>query len=908
MWGRPWVRRLIRLSAGERSRVALEIEDEIDFHLTERIASLVAGGVTPGEAKRRAEGEFGDRAEARLELAAIDGVTVGRERLARAWAAVVADVRLGLRGLRRSPMFASTVVIALGLGIGVNAAMFGITDRLLLSPPPHVRDADGLVRVLSQFTSRASGELVTGAIYPYADVISLRDDVAAFRDVAAYTRGAESALGRGVDASELRVSYVTGNFFGMLGARPAAGRFFTDAEDALPRGERVVVLSHAFWQRQFGGDRSVFGRRVEIDHAWYEVIGVAPEGFTGVDLRRIDAWALATAIGPDWAGGDEWYSDRTKVYWLSIVARLDPEVNAEIARQEASAVFVAAHEERFVGDQTARIVLGSIIAARAPAVGVATAQRSGRIALWLLGVSVVVLLITCANVANLLLTRGLRRGREIGIRIALGAGRGRVALQVLFDTVVLAAAGLTFGLLLAHWGGDLVRAALLSEGEWSGSPVGRRVLVFAGMAACVSAMLAALVPAFHAMRVDAGDLLRSGGRTTHRRSTVRSGLVALQAALSLVLLVGAGLFVRSLHNAASIALGFDADRVATFRWHSSGLDWDSERVRALYDAGLESVQALPEVEAAALAMTEPMWSARYGDIRVPGLDSVPRPRGEGPFFTPVSPDYFRAIGARILRGRPFTADDVPGSAAVAIVTESMARLVWPGEDPLGRCFVVLDLRDDACRVIVGLMEDTRYSTLEDDPTPMFFLPMAQGPSWSARTLFVRLKGEPDLAIAAVRRALLQIEPGLPHVRAQLLRSRVDPQLQPWRLGSTLFTAFGLLALVMSGLGLYGVVAYDVAQRRREFGVRTALGARATTLVTMVLRDAGRVIVLGLAAGLALAVWAAVRIESLLFDVPGRDPAVLAAAAALLLAIGLLAAALPAWRAARIEAMEVLREE
>jgi predicted permease len=317
---------------------------------------------------------------------------------------------------------------------------------------------------------------------------------------------------------------------------------------------------------------------------------------------------------------------------------------------------------------------------------------------------------------------------------------------------------------------------------------------------------------------------------------------------------------------------------------------------------------LPQVEAAALAMTEPMWSARYASIRVPGLDSVPEPPGGGPYYSPVSPGYFRTMGARILRGRAFTERDVPGSAPVVIVTETLARMLWPGEDALGRCFVHLDEDESLCREVVGIVENTQYSSVEGEPTAMFFSPIAQQPGGSWRTLFVRLAGDPDRAIPAVRRALVELEPGLPHVQAEMLSTRVDAQILPWRLGATLFSAFGVLALLLAGLGLYGVIAYDVAQRRRELGIRIAFGARALTLVRMVLREAASILLLGLIAGLALAGWAAGYVEPLLFQVSPRDPAVLIGVAALLLAIGLAAAALPAWRAGRVQPTEALREE
>jgi predicted permease len=901
----PGIRRFFRLPA-DASTVTREIEEEIAFHLEERVQALVGRGMALAEARREAEREFGDVGAARAELAEIDRLTVRRERRSRWWDAFRYDARLAVRGLRREPAFGAAVVVMLALGIGVNAAMFGIADRLLLSAPSQVVEPDDVVRVLYRHTPSRSGELTTTSIVPYADYAALRDGVPGFGEVAAYSVSFYSVLGRGAEATELEIVGVTGEYFRTLGVEPEMGRFIREAEDTPPVGGRVLVLSHAFWRSRFGGDPGVIGRTVEVDHASYEVIGVAPRGFNGIDLEPVHAWVPVSALGAD-RGGDDWHITRN-MHWLHIVARLAPGATPQVVGEQASATFVAAYGDRFKDDGTAGVVLGSLIAARAPDVGVATAQRSGRIALWLLGVSLLVLVIACANVANLMLARGMRRQREVGVRLAVGVGRLRLAGQVLTETLVLTLAGAVLGLVLAHWSGQLARSLLLPDMEWTGSPIDRRVLLFAVAIAGATALLAALAPALHAARADVVVLLGLGGRATHRRSRLRSGLVALQAMLSVLLLVGAGLFVRSLNRAASVPLGFDPDRVATFGWHATALGWDAARTRALYDAGVERVRGLPEVEAAALGMTSPMNSALYGSIRVPGLDSVPNPPGGGPYFSAVTPDYFRTLGARIVRGRPFTSRDVSGSTAVVIVTELLARMLWPGQDALGRCLVHLNEDEQTCREVVGVVEDSRYSTVEGEPTAMFFSPLAQASGRGWRTLFVRLNDDPAAGIAAVRRALVALEPGLPHVRATLLRTRVDPQLQPWRLGATMFTVFGALALVLAAVGVYGVIAYDVARRRRELGVRVAFGARAPGLVAMVLGDAVKLTAVGALAGVALAGWAAPLIEPLLFRVSPRDPVVLAAVAALILTIGLLAAAMPAVRAARVQPTEALREE
>lgn len=894
-------RRWLRLSAGGEAR-SRAVEEEIEFHLRERIAELVRQGVAEDEARRQAEREFGDLGGARAELEAIDRATERRWRRARLREALLGELRGAIRSARKSPFVAAAVVGTLGLGIGATAAMFSVADRLLLSPPPHVRDADDLVRVLYRVTP-ATGEPRVNAIVAYADYADLRDvDVGV---MSAYSPPMTRVIGRGSDGLEAHVVAVTDGFFEVLGVQPEAGRLFRPEEHAVPRGSHVIVLSHSFWQSRYGGDRSVVGRTIEIDHVPYEVVGVAPRGFTGVDPRAVDAWAPASAVAADMAG-DEWHVERN-MFWLSLIARLPPGASWQPLEDRATVIFAAANERRFASAREVRVAFGSIIAARSPAVGFGTPQRSGMVALWLLGVSALVLAIACANVANLLLTRGLHRAREYGVRLAMGAGRGRLALQVGAEALILNVCGLAAGLLFAHWVGGLVHKLLLPEFGWTGSPVNGRVFGFAAAVAVPSGVLAALIPALHAMRTDAAGLLRAGTRPTERPSRARASLVALQAALSLVLLAGAGLFVLSLRQLAAVPLGFQPDRVAVFQYHTTGLDWPLARFHGVYDAALERVRSLPEVEAAALGMTEPMGSSRSTSLRVPGRDTLPGPISRGVGYTPVSEEYFRTVGARIVGGRAFTTGDVPGSEQVVIVTETLADLLWPREEAVGRCVTVVG-EDDVCRKVVGVVEETRYQSVEGEPTPMLFLPLAQAPGNAWRTLFVRPRGDAARAIAAVRSAMQGIEPGLPYVKARMLSEHVDPQLQPWRMGSTLFSMFGFLALTMAALGLYGVIAADVARRRREFGVRTALGARTPRLIAMVLRDAGRLLVPGLIIGLAGAGWLAGRIEPLLYHVSARDPLVLGGAAAVLLAAGLLAAAAPAWRAARLPATDALRQE
>jgi putative ABC transport system permease protein len=899
------VRRLFRLRTAET--VGGDVDAEIAFHLGSRVEELLARGMTPEEALRKAEEQFGDVVEARAELEALGRKRLRQERRAGWLGAVRQDVRHALRGMGRNVGFTAAVVLTLALGIGVNAAMFGITDRLLLRPPAHVVDPDRVVRGFTQYASPSTGELVVSAGVSFADYLDLRE-VGAFAQLAAYSAPRAMVVGSADDATEVQLIETTATYFPLLGVRPALGRFFAPAEDALPRGERVLVLSHGFWQSRFGGDPDVIGRIVEIDHAAFTVIGVAPRGFHGIDPAPAQGWILSSAFRAESWPFEEWYTTRNMI-WLRLVARLAPGVTEEAARAEASAVFAATDSERYGEDSG--VLLGSIIAARAPvAGGQAAVQRSGRIALWLLGVSGIVLVIACLNVANLLLARSLRRRREIGVRMAMGVGRFRLGAQVLTETLVIALFGAALGLLVAHWGGQAARSLLLPGMEWVGSPVDRRVLIFAAAAAFASALLAGLLPALHAARSDVLTLLSLGGRgSSMRRSKLRSGLVVLQAALSILLLVGAGLFVRSLQAAHDVPLGFDPDDVVVLNWHDAGLGWTNERKRELSEQALGRVQALPAVERAALSQSVPFWSMISTTFRLPDRDSLPRPAGGGPFFNIVTPDYFAMMRSRVLRGRAFSDADVEGAPRVAMVTVSLAQLLWPGEDALGKCIIYAAGDDSPCREIVGVVEDVRINQVESEhPTAMVYLPRAQAGGSGGANLMVRTRGDAQRALGTIVPAMRSLEPGLPYVRTFFLRDRIDPQLQPWRLGASLFTAFGVLALLLAAVGLYGVVSYDVTQRTREIGVRVALGARNRSVMANVVGGAVRLASAGVIGGLVIAYLTVQRLEPLLFRVSPRDPAVLLTAALLVVVVALAAALVPGGRAARVQPIEALRGE
>ncbi len=905
-WARfPWIGRVFQ-HRSVRPADAAEVDEEIDYHLERAVQELMAGGLDADGARREALRRFGDVERHRRRLRLVDRRRARKETVRALFEATRVGLRDALRGIKRSPGVALTVIGTLALGIGANATMFGILDRLLLSPPPHVRDADSVVRLYVQRRVLGDREQTLGW-FAYPDYLDFQR-VEAFSEVAAYGRF-QATLGEGGEATLVDGSKVTPSFFRVLGVTPALGRFFTDEEDVVG-GAGVVVLGYGLWRRQFGGDPAVIGRIILLGGAEHEVVGVAPQGFNGVELRRVDVWVpLRTPADVPEAGalsGPLPWEESRNWYFLQLLARLRPGASVATAEAQATAAHRAGRAEQVRKnnyDPEARVVAASVIPGRGPA-----APLEARVAEWLGGVSGIVLLIACANVANILLARGISRRREIGVRLALGIGGRRLAWELLTESLVLAALGAIAALALAHWGSQAVRALLLPDVDWTQPPLSSRVLAFTGAAALLTGLLAGLAPALYAARQNVFELLAGAARGgTLRRSRLRTAMLVLQTTLSVVLLVAAGLFVRSLAQVRALDLGFEPDGLLIAMPDlQEDLVNDRQRRSAFFSRALDRVRALPAVESAAASVTAPFYSSMAIDLAVPDVPEPPKLDTGGPYVLWVSEEYFRTMGIRILRGRGFTADDTEGRPRVAVVEETMARLYWPGEDPLGKCLKVGG-EEAECSTVVGLAEDTARHSLQPEVTAQYYVPVSQGPR-APSVIFVRVGAASPELFDRLRREILAADPGVRYVQVQPLRELIDPQARPWRLGATMFTAFGLLALAIAAVGLYGVLAFAVAQRTHEIGVRGALGATAGEIVALVVRQALLLVGASVLLGLAVAVAFGSRIEPLLFQVSPYDPAVMAGVAAALLLAALAAAAIPARRAAAVDPAVALRVE
>ncbi|HET7456751.1 MAG TPA: ADOP family duplicated permease [Gemmatimonadaceae bacterium] len=845
-------------------------------------------------------------------------------------------LRYAFRSLRRTPGFAAAAVIVLAIGIGANATMFGVIDRLLLRPPPLVVDPDRIVRVYVHQQVPGIGDFTTATL-AFPDYVDYRDRDRDFSAVAAFSGGNEVAFGRGRGARTLRANFVSRSYFPLLGVRPALGRFFAADEDDPARPVRVAVLDHGFWESQFGGDPAVLGRQLALGEDLYTVVGVAPAGFTGVNLSPVDVWIPLAAADPLAASAEAFTSRNWQ--WIEVVGRLRDGATLDAAQATATGIRRQAYADAGASSRSggrggrrivmsggggggaspavpserreADVVLGPVLADRGP-----ERSRAATVSLWLGGVAVIVLLVACANVANLLLVRALRRRREIAVRVALGISSMRLALQLGAEALLLAIGGGALGLFVAALGSRLLQRVLLAD---SGVPLGldARVLAFTAAAAALTALLCGLVRVLQASAPDVATALKSGtregGAHSHRR--LRDGLVVAQVALTIVLLVGAGLFVRSLRHALTLDLGIDPSRLVVAEMSLSDVGYNRREIDATFRRMLDRIAARPEVEAAGMAVSVPFRNMFAQRIRIPGRDSLPRPaRGRGPFFNGVTGDYLAAAGIAVKRGRGITDADVGAGAPVVVVNEALAKLYWPGEDPIGRCLVAGRDSTGPCRTVVGVVENAAMTEIRDDPPPQLYMPLPAADTTMPpmRALFVRSRAAGPHAAAdlvpVVRSTMLATAADLPYANVRPFADLYSPQVRPWQLGATMFSLFGGAALLLAVVGLYAVLSYSVSQRTHEIGVRMALGARGGDVVRVVVGQGMRVAALGLFLGAAGA-WAGSRfVRDQLFGVSGHDPIVFTVVALTLLLVAAAASWLPARRAAGVDPVEALRAE
>lgn len=872
-----------------------EIEEELEAYFEETTEELVAKGYTREAAKAEAHRRFGNLSRYRHELRVIDEESRTRRSRSDRFEGLIRLVAHAWRGVWRRPSFTILVAVTLGLGIGVNAAMFGVLDRLMVQPPPLVKDAGGIRRIYIR--RDFLGRQTTNSTISYSDVRDM-EKVKAFSGVSVLREG-RFTYGEGVAARRIPVNLVSPNFFSMLGVRPVLGRDFAPADDSVDASTAVAILGYGFWQREFGGDPKVLGRALDLGDGRYTVIGVAPEGFTGAGPERVDAWMPVRPSAIEMISG-EWEISRG-FHWLSAIVRLVPGQSVKKAESEATSIHRGAYAEDKRYDPKARIVTGPILEALGP-----DNPPESQVSFWIAGVSLIVLLVACANVTNLLLFRAIRRRRETAVRLALGIGRGRLIGELVVETLMLALVAGTAGTMVAAWGSETIRHLLFPEMDWVTGAISWRIAGFTLLVSVLAGLIAGIVPAWLESRPDLLSALKeSTSQSGARRSVLRAGLVIIQAGLSVLLLVGAGLFLLSFHRVRSIDLGMQPERVL-LATPDFPRGTSSSRANEVYRASLERLASTPGIENAAFSTGIPFRSNWAEDLSVPGVDSLPKVKTGGPYVDAVSPDYFITLGIPIVQGRGFSAEDHAGSTRVTVVGETMARLIWPDQNPLGKC---MKIGGDTmpCSEVIGVAREVRRNSFVAGERMQYYIPMAQYPGvTNPSAIFLRGQGDPIGLMGPVRAAMAQIAPDLRWVNLEPMQSLVDPEFRSWRLGATLFTAFGALALLVSAIGLYSLLSYGVASRTQEIGVRSALGARPAGIMALVARDGLTLVVAGLGVGLVVALATAGAMRPLLFATSPLEPSVYLTVTAVLLFIAGVAGALPAWRATRVSPIRALK--
>lgn len=896
-----------------KNRLDRELAEEIQTYLEMLTETKVAQGLSPEEARRAALIELGGVQQVKERVREV--------RMGHFLVTIWQDLRYGVRALVNHKGFAFVSVLTLALGIGANTAIFSLLDAVLFKSLP-VREPERLVLFGRGEDSGMTGHFPNDStdLFSYPFYQEVRQSKEVFSEVTALlsilwrVHGTVNSNGSGGELERIDAQLVAGSYFSVLGVNAHLGRVFTDADDQTPGGHPVAVVSHAWWERRLGGDPSAVGKTITIDKTAYTIVGVAPEEFFGTTVGQApDIWvplAMEAQMPPvRWNGRND-----NSFQSLYLIARLKDGVSAQQANAVVNLHFKRSLQER-AGAQPSTARLQDIQRAHielTPAEkGISQLRRqfspSLRILMAVVGV---VLLIACANVANLFLARAAARRREFALRLALGAGRKRLVRQLLTESVVLAGLGGVAGVALAWWGSSLLVLMASSGSESLPLDVtpNLRILGFTMLASLLSAMIFGVAPALRATRVEPNAAL-TGGKGVARSTTqgpLGKALVIAQVALSMLLLVGAGLFVRTLINLQNVPTGFDHENVLVFRLDTATTGYEGERLAYLLQEVEEKVKAVPGVRAASfsfLIFSRGQWtSPAYTSGQAP-------PEGQNRSIRQnvVGPDYFTAAGIPLALGRGFGPQDTNNSQRVAVISETMARQFFPEGSPLGRRFGTSGPGSSEQIEIIGVAKDARYASLTEQMRPMAYYPYTQQPR-PLDNLVVRFSGPPEGAAPQVRAAIGEVTRDLPVDEVVSLPEYIGRSLVQQKLVARLATFFGLLALLLACVGLYGVLSYSVTRRTNEIGIRMALGAQSSDILWRVLREALTLVLIGVVIGLLASLAVTKMASSLIFGLTPNDPLTIASATLLLFTVAALAGYLPARRAARVEPMVALRYE
>lgn len=870
-----------------RERRDREFAEELESHLQLHIEDNLRSGMTPEEARRHALIKLGGIEQTKEEYRSQRGLPVIET--------LIQDIRYGFRRLIKSPGVTIIAVLSLALGIGANTAIFSLVNTALLRPLP-IEDPEQLVSLANTSENRVF------STFSYPNYKDFRDRNDAFAGLIAYRFAPLSVSHDGVN-ERLWGYVVTGNYFEVLGVQAFMGRMISTEDDKQAGAHAVTVISYEGWQRRFGSDSAVIGKSLIVNGRNFTIIGVAPKGFFGTEIVAAPEFWFPMAMQAEIEVGDNWL-DKRGVENIFVQGRLKHGVSVLQAQAALNSIALKLEREYPDINEDKRVTIG-------PA-GYMTGSLRGAV-LGFTGILMVVvafvLLLACTNLVNLLLARAVERRKEIAVRLALGASRRRLVRQLMTESMLLAIISGALGLLLAYW---LVSLAVGLKPPVDvplsvDLHVDYRVLIFTCLASLGTGVLFGLLPALQATKVDLQTALKGEtSGTGTRRSLLKSGLIVLQVSLSLVLLVGGGLMLRALQRAQTLDLGFNPNNVVEASFDLRLQGYDKTRSLEFHQRLIERVRALPGVKSAGLVDLAPV-DLHFSRAPV-FTEGQPVERAKAPvaMTSRASSGYFQAMGTPLVRGRYFNEQDDEKATQVAIINETFARRLWPGEDPLGKRFQ-LGRADQPPVQVIGVVADGKYAGLNESPQPYVCRPLTQAYS-GAVTLIVRSDTDPQKLIPIIRSELRQLDPHLPLSSSKLLTERLAMPLLPVRVAAAVLSSFGLLALALAAIGIYGVMSYAVSRRTREIGVRVALGAQASDVLRLILRQGMVAPLIGVAFGILAALALTQLLRSLLFGVSPGDPLTYAGVAVLLSFVAALACYIPARRATRVDPMVALRDE
>jgi predicted permease len=910
---KSWMRAMTR-----RGRLEAEMEAELAEHLANRTEDLVRAGMTRDEAARQARVELGSMLMHKEEMRASLGLKWVDE--------LIGDLRYALRLLRKSPGFTLIAAGSLALAIGANSTIFAVGRQMLFGnvTVPHPEElrifrwtSDGKSIGMSlwgefgpTYGSAPDGHGMTGPIFPYPMYQQLRAENNELGDLVAFKEDSMNVTAHG-DAQRADVVMVSGNFYERMQVRVQLGRPIAPSDDVQPGAGTVAVISDGLWTRKYGRSPAVIGQIVRVNQQPMTIIGVNPRGFTGVKgaMESPDLFVPFT-MQPvlDPKGKASLLTD-PEMWWVSVVARTKPGMKDDAAQAALSAKYEAALRAVVTpkpGETLPKLQL--VDGSRGLHMMDEELQKPIYV---LFGFTVLLLLLACVNVANLLLARGAQRQREINVRMAMGARRGRIVRQLFTESLLLAGLGGVGGLMLSIAGRNLLPQ--LMKNAWESTevaiPFDWLAFGFTLLVTFATATIFGLLPAWLAARNEVSSQLKESGHKATRRRKAWSGkgIVALQIALSTVLVIGAGVFLRTVMQLNSVDLGFDPNHVLMFDIQPPTLRYADGKDVLLHQQLEQKIAALPGVESVA-----PAWQPLAADnISNSGFIPENKPAdGKNPpeDMNAVGNDYFYTMRIPMIAGRAFGPQDTAGSVKVAVINEALAKKRFPNVSPIGKRFRTDDPPKGEWIQIVGICANTRYAQLKDEPPPVFYLPYVQQADVGGMTYQIRTHTSAAALVPSIQRIVQGIDPDLPMIDIRTEREQIDATMQMERALATLTTGFGLMALLLASVGIYGIMAYTVSQRTNEIGIRLALGAERGQIRGMVLRESTWITATGLVAGVAGAIGLVRLVKSMLFGIAPYDPVTLGCAVAVMLGVAVMASWIPAGRAAGVEPMEALRHE